>query len=43
MKNILIFDLFDTLIEGLSHFTEVLSTRLNLATSDVIAGLGGEP
>jgi putative hydrolase of the HAD superfamily len=43
MKNILIFDLFDTLIEGLSHFTEELSTRLTLATSDVIAGLGGEP
>jgi hypothetical protein len=43
MKKTLIFDLFDTLIEGFSHFTEVLSTRLNVATSDVIAGLGGEP
>jgi HAD superfamily hydrolase (TIGR01509 family) len=43
MKKILIFDLFDTLIEGLSHFTEVLSTRLNRATADVIPGLGGEP
>jgi HAD superfamily hydrolase (TIGR01509 family) len=43
MKKILIFGLSDTLIEGLSHFTEVLSTRLNLATSDVIPGLGGEP
>jgi HAD superfamily hydrolase (TIGR01509 family) len=43
MKKILIFDLFDMLIEGFSHFTAVLSTRLNLATSDVIAGLGGEP
>jgi FMN phosphatase YigB (HAD superfamily) len=43
MKTILIFDLSDTLIESLSHFLEVLSTRLNLATSDVIAGLGGEP
>ena len=43
MKNTLIFDLSDTLIEGLSHFTERLSTRLNLATSDVIPGLGGEP
>jgi hypothetical protein len=43
MKNILIVDLFDALMEGLSHFTEVLSTRLSLATADVIAGLGGEP
>jgi FMN phosphatase YigB (HAD superfamily) len=43
MKKILIFDLSDTLIEGLSHFTAVLSTRLSLARSDVIAGLGGEP
>jgi hypothetical protein len=43
MKNILTFDLFDTLIEGFSHVTEGLSPRLNLATSDVIAGLGGEP
>ena len=43
MKKILIFDLFDTLIEGLAHFTAVLSIRRNRATSDVIAGLGGEP
>ena len=43
MKKILIFDLSDTLIEGLSHLTAVFSTWLNLATSDVIAGLGGEP
>jgi HAD superfamily hydrolase (TIGR01509 family) len=43
MENTLIFGLSDTLIEGLSHFTEGLSTRLNLATSDVIPGLGGEP
>jgi hypothetical protein len=43
MKNILIVDLFDTLMEGLSHFTEVLSPRLSLATADVIAGLGGAP
>jgi FMN phosphatase YigB (HAD superfamily) len=43
MKKTLIFDLSDTLIEGLSHFTEGLSTRFNRATSDVLAGLGGEP
>jgi HAD superfamily hydrolase (TIGR01509 family) len=43
MKKILIFDLSDTLIEGLAHFTEVLSTRLNVATSEVIPGLGGGP
>jgi HAD superfamily hydrolase (TIGR01509 family) len=43
MKKILIFDLSDTLIEGLSHFTEVLATRLNLATSEISAGLRSEP
>jgi HAD superfamily hydrolase (TIGR01509 family) len=43
MKKILIFDLSDTLVEGFSHFTALLSTRLNLATSDIIPGLGGEP
>jgi HAD superfamily hydrolase (TIGR01509 family) len=43
MKKILIFDLADTLIEGFAHFTEVLSTRLNLAMSAIISGLGGEP
>src|SRR5262249_28160330 len=26
-----------------SRFTEVLSTRLNLATSDITPGIGGEP
>jgi hypothetical protein len=37
-----IFDLFDTLIGGFSRFTEALSTRLNLATSAIIPGLGSE-
>ena len=42
MKKILIVDLFDTLIRGFSHFTEALSTRLNLETSAIMPGLGGE-
>jgi HAD superfamily hydrolase (TIGR01509 family) len=41
MKKILIFDLADVLIEGFYSFVESLATRLSLAATDVISGLGG--
>jgi HAD superfamily hydrolase (TIGR01509 family) len=41
MKKTLIFDLADVLIEGFSSFVESLATRLSLAATDVISGLGG--
>ena len=43
MKTILIFDLADTLVEGYASFAEVLSPRLNVPGTDILAGLGGEP
>jgi hypothetical protein len=41
MKKTLIFDLADVLIEGFYSFAESLATRLGLAATDVISGLGG--
>ena len=41
MKKTLIFDLVDVLIEGFYSFAESLATRLGLAATDVISGLGG--
>jgi HAD superfamily hydrolase (TIGR01509 family) len=43
MKNILIFDLADVLIEGFHSFVASLSQRFSREATDVITGLGGEP
>jgi glucose-1-phosphatase len=43
MKNVLIFDLSEVLIEGLYGVVESLAKRLRIPQSDVLPGLGGEP